>query len=404
MAASNETIPVLKVGMIGLGRASVSMIPCFVKSPYFQLSAAADVRKEALDQFAKDFNGETYLNAEDLCKSANVDVVYIATPHQYHMAQAVMAAKYGKHIILEKPMALTLEECDMINAAVDRHKVKLVIGHTHSFDRPILKTREIVKSGQLGDLKLIHSFNYTDFLYRPRREEELDTAKGGGIIFNQVPHTVDLIRLIGGGEVRSVRSYTGVWDSQRPTEGSMAAFLDFANGACATMIYSGYDHFDSDEFFGWVSEGGREKKPFTNGNARKELKNNQGVEAKMKVNSGYGGSSQKKMSFDNKHESGYHQHFGVTIVSCEKGDIRPSQSGLIIYGDEGKQEISIPIGAAIPDKEKVLDELYDCVIHDKTPVHNGYWGKATLEVCLAILRSGRQRQEIFLSHQVPVLD
>ena len=110
-----------------------------------------------------------------------------------------LAAEHGKHIILEKPMALTLAECDAIIAAVERHKVHLIVGHTHAFDPAVRLMREIIARGELGKLGLIHSFNYTNYLYRPRRPEELDTAKGGGILFNQVPHQIDTARLLAGG-------------------------------------------------------------------------------------------------------------------------------------------------------------------------------------------------------------
>ena len=62
------------------------------------------------------------------------------------------------------------------------------------------------------------------------------------------------------------------------------------------------------------------------------------------------------------------------------------------------------MGRAVPDKGKVIDELYDAVVIDRPVYHDGHWGKATLEVCLAIVQSGRERREIFLSHQVPTKD
>ena len=83
--------------------------------------------------------------------------------------------------------------------------------------------REIIARGELGRLGMIHSFNYTNFLYRPRRPEELDTSQGGGILFNQVPHQIDTARLLGGGLVRSVRAQASVLDPARPTEGSCVA-------------------------------------------------------------------------------------------------------------------------------------------------------------------------------------
>src|SRR4029077_14119172 len=122
-----------------------------------------------------------------------VEAVYIATPHQLHAAHAALAAGAGKDIILEKPMTLTLADGDAIIAAVERAKVHLIVGHTHAFDPAVREMRRIVASGVLGRLALIAAWSYTNFLYRPRRPEELDTARGGGILFNQVPHQVDMV-------------------------------------------------------------------------------------------------------------------------------------------------------------------------------------------------------------------
>ena len=94
-----------------------------------------------------------------------------------------------------------------MNAAAERNGVQLLCGHTHSFDPPIRKMREIVRSGELGRLTMIHTWNYTDLMYRPRMPHELDPSRGGGAVFIQAPHQVDVVRLIGGGMVRSVRAY-----------------------------------------------------------------------------------------------------------------------------------------------------------------------------------------------------
>ena len=82
---------------------------------------------------------------------------------------------------------------------------------------------------------MITSLNFTDFLYRPRRPEELDTARGGGAVFNQAAHQVDVVRLLATGDVRSVRAATGNWDPARPTEGAYA---------CLLQLEGGYRHSD----------------------------------------------------------------------------------------------------------------------------------------------------------------
>jgi phthalate 4,5-cis-dihydrodiol dehydrogenase len=371
--------------------------------PGVRIIAAADLRREARETFRSEFGGEAYVDVEDLCKSPSIDAIYVATPHRFHASHAILAAEAGKHAIVEKPMALTLEDCDAMIRAAERHKTILLVGHTHSFDPPILKMREIVRSGELGRLGMINTWNFTDFLYRPRHPEELDTDQGGGIIFNQVPHQIDTVRLLGGGLVASVRAATGAWDNKRPTEGACVCFLEFADGAGATVVYSGYDHFDSDELHGWIGESGQKKDVGGHGKSRQFWAALGGPEeeATLKASTGYGGPN--KRAYGPERER-HHPHFGFTVVSCARGDMRPSARGVWIYDDRGSREVQVPLGRALPDKGRVVDEFYNAVVNQCAPVHDGLWGKATLEVCLAILESVRQRREIFLSHQVPARD
>ena len=397
--------PILRFGIVGLGRAATSMLPSITRHAGVKVTAGVDLRKEAREKFQSEFQAEVYERVEDLCASKDVDAVYIATPHEFHAEHVIMAAQCHKHVIVEKPMALTIEECERMNAAAERSGIRLLVGHTHSFDPPILKIREIVRSGELGRLGMIHTWNFTSFLYRPRRPEELDTKLGGGILFNQVPHQIDIVRWIAGGLVRSVRSMTGIWDPTRPTEGSHATYLEFLDGAAATVAYSGYDHFDTDEFHFWIGEGG-EPKETRHGQARRALRNVKSPqeEAQLKASTGYGGSRQRRAAFSAEQGQRHHPHFGITIVSCERGDMRPAPDGVFIYDVEGKRQIPVPLGRAVPDKGRVIDEFYDAVVKDRPLYHDGRWGEATLEVCLAILQSAREGRELFLSRQVATRD
>ena len=259
------------LGIAGLGMAGAVMVRAAAAHPGIALRAAADPHEAPRAAFARDFNASAYDDIRTLCADPAVEIVYIATPHQFHAEHAALAAQHGKHVILEKPMALTLADCDAIISAVERHGVHLVVGHTHAFDPAVRAMARIVASGELGALGMIAAWNYTNFLYRPRRPEELDTARGGGIMFNQVPHQIDMVRLIGGGLVRSVRAQVTALDPARPTEGSAIAFLEFENGAAASLVYGGYDFFDSDELHFWINERGAEKPPDQHGAARRAL-------------------------------------------------------------------------------------------------------------------------------------
>jgi predicted dehydrogenase len=93
-----------------------------------------------------------------------------------------MAAQYGKHVWVEKPMAISVEECLVMIEACKEANVQLMVGHSHAFDRPVLKTRDLILSNRYGSVQMVMALNYTDFLYRPRRPEELITHLGGGVI------------------------------------------------------------------------------------------------------------------------------------------------------------------------------------------------------------------------------
>ena len=244
---------ILKLGVIGLGRAFMLMLPTFTADRRVRLIAASDPRAEARAQFAADL-GRAYATAEELCADPEVEAVYIASPHELHAEHARIAAKAGKHLLVEKPMAISLQDCRAMIGAARQASVHLIVGHSHSFNRPVQRVQEIVASGAVGAVRMITALNFTDFLYRPRRPKELVTERGGGVLFSQGAHQIDIVRLVGGGRVRSVTASTGAWDASRPTEGAYSALLSFENGAFASATYSGYGHFDSDELCGWIGE------------------------------------------------------------------------------------------------------------------------------------------------------
>lgn len=394
----------LRMGIAGLGRAFTLMLPTLVADPRVELVAAADPRADATRRFAADFGARTYDTVEALCADTDIELVYVATPHEHHAAHVATAAAHGKHVLVEKPMAITLAECRQMIAAIERAGVCLIVGHSHSFDRPILRAREIIASGAVGAVRMINAQYYTDFLYRPRRPEELVTEKGGGAVFSQGAHQIDIVRLLGGGRVKSVRALTGAWDGDRPTEGAFAALLTFDGGAFASILYSGYAHFDSDEICGGIGELGAPKDASQYGTARRNLKRaaNADEEAALKNARSYGGADYPKRASvgGTTEDARWHQHFGWVLVSCECADLRPLPTGVMIYGDAEAHLDPLP-RPRIPRAE-VVDEIYDAIVHRRAALHDGKWAMATLEICLAVLQSAREQREITLVHQVAV--
>ena len=392
----------LRIGVIGLGRAFTLMLPTFQQDPRVQLIAATDPLPQACTQFEKDFHGQVTPHAEALCALRDIDLIYIASPHGLHAQHTALAAQHGKHVWVEKPMAVSLSECQTMIQACRDAGVQLMVGHSHSFNAPVLRAYELIQSGRLGQVKMITALNYTDFLYRPRRPEELNTALGGGVIHSQASHQVDVVRLLGGGQVSTVQACTGQWDAARPTEGAYSALLKFESGAFANLTYNGYGHFDSDVWMDHVGEIGNAKPASESakryGTARKRLAttNTHNQESQLKAARNYGGSLYQPTA---QNEDAY-QHFGPVLVSCEKADLRLTPKGLWMHGPEHETFEALP-PPAYPRKE-VIDELWGALREGKSLLHSGTWARATTEVCLSLLEAAQTGQAIHLKHQVAV--
>mgnify|MGYP000536571453 FL=1 len=397
--------PVLNLGIIGLGGGASQMLPAFARHSRVSVTAAADIDQDQLDKFRTQYEGETFLSAEAICRSPSVDVVYIATPNQFHSEHALIALENKKHVYMEKPMTLTLEEADVMIQAAERNGMQLAVNVKHSFEPRIRKIREMVVSEELGKLRMLNYWYFNDWLYSPRTAEELTPELGGGVPWRQGPHQFDILRTIAGGLVRTVRATTGVWDETRPVPGCYSSFLEFENGVVATAVYSGYDHFSSRELTYRVDEGDAWPDPPVHAKARTALREAGSKEAEtaMKRDRRFGGTGRDPAGASPGQRRPTPWILGGPLVaSFDKGDVRLTPNGLMVYGEEEKREIPLP---SLPDgRDGIIDEVYQAVINGRRPSNDGHWGKATLEVLLALFQSGKERREIQMSHQVPTQD
>jgi phthalate 4,5-cis-dihydrodiol dehydrogenase len=253
--------------------------------------------------------------------------------------------------------------------------------------------REIIVSGRLGSVTQVHTLHYSPWLLRPREPMEIDTALGGGVCYRQAPHQVDIARLLGGGLVQRVRAHAGRWSAENPTEGNYSALLQFDRGVTATLIYDGYGYFDDRELIeGDVFGGERNSSP---GQRLRQAR----AAGKLDKN-----TSRSGVAFDIERGDGdarkrpHQPFFGITLVSCERGALRQSSEGVFLYDEQGRAEI--PCQRWDGPLKVELDEFQRSITQDQLMPHDGKWGKATLEVCLAILQSSRDGSEQRLCHQV----
>ncbi len=387
----------IRVGVLGLGRAFTLMLPTFMGDRRVRLVAAYDPRPGARAAFESTFGGVAPSDEKSVCAHPDVEWVYVATPHQMHARHVQMAASHGKHVLVEKPLALSLEDADTMVNACTSAGTQLIVGHSHSHNAPVLLARQLIASGRYGPVRMVHAIQYTDFLYRPRRPEELDTQRGGGVVFSQAAHQVDIVRLLAGGQAASVRALMGRWDASRPTEGAYSALIRFANGAFASISYNGYGFYDSDAQMDGIGEMGVPKMRNAHQATRVRLAaaDSEAAEVELKAARNFGGSAFTTPAVQPPVAA---QHFGPVIVSCDKADLRLTPTGVEIISQQGTEFIP----AALPHvpRAEVVDELWRVAREGVAPLHGGEWSRATLEVCLAMLKSEATGTDVPLERQV----
>lgn len=397
--------PELGLGIVGLGGAAVNMLPSFRRSPHFRITAVADSDGDILDRFKQDHgDAEAYTAVEQLCADADVDLVYIGTPNDVHSAHALTALAHGKHVLIEKPMAVTLEDADEMIATAERNGVLLGVNVKHSFEPRIQKLRELARSGELGQLRMIHSWRFVDWLYRPRSSGELTPGWGNGLLWRQGPHQFDIIRTIGGGKLRSVRGMTGAWDPARRVPGAYTVYFEFENGVCGTAVCSSYDHFDSRALvYGFDASAPPDAE--RHGRARRELKihaDNAEWETAAASAERYGGTRRSTQVSKSPGQSGGWILGGPLIASFDRGDVRLTPGGLMVDGDDKQWEITFEGDG--DGRDGRLNSFYEAIANGTPLAADGSWGKATQEVLIAVEQSSAERKEILLSHQTASVD
>lgn len=410
MAQGNGSERVVRVGLIGLGGAAAGMIGKFERNPRFKIAGAADVDSEILGIFKQNFpDAEGHPSADGLCASKNIDFIYIGTPNRFHKEHAVMALSSGKHTLVEKPMTVSIEEADAMVEAADRNGALLGVNVKHSFEPRIQKLREFTKSGELGELRMMNHWRYQDWLYRPRTPEELTPEWGGGILWRQGGHQIDLLRTIGRGLVHSVRGSAKVWDPNRRVPGAHSAYFEFESGATGTCVYSGHDHYETKELV-YGFEPGELMDPEKYAQAKRDLRaHNNSVEWETEAARGerYGGDRRQEGSPRTAAAEGAAGGAGwilggPLVVSYDKADVKLSPGGLMVYGDEKQWEI--PLATKEDGRDFRLNAFHEAIVNETPLQCDGRWGRATVEMLLAIDRSGRERKEIQLQHQTEYAD
>lgn len=225
-----------RIALVGCGRIALNHVDAIERIDGLELVAACDVSEERARAVAEPRRIPWFTSYEKMLAEVESDVVTIATPSGYHHTQGVLAAKAGRHVVTEKPMAISLKGADELVQACDAAGVHLFVVKQNRLNAPVQMLKRAVDRGRFGRLYLA---NCTVRWTRPQEYYEQAPWRGtwefdGGAFMNQASHYVDLIQWIVG-PVENVMAKTATLARRIETEDTGVAILRFRSGALGVI-------------------------------------------------------------------------------------------------------------------------------------------------------------------------
>lgn len=345
----------LRVGVIGAGRiAEMRHIPEYLSNKNVELVAIADIDKVQLEEMGKKFKiSKLYTDYKDMLKNEKLDAVSVCTPNYLHAPITIDALESGLHVLVEKPMATSLEEADkMIETAEKKGKI-LMVGHNQRLAPGHQIAKKVIESGILGKINMVRTvFGHGGPEFWSPRGKWFSSKKEAfaGVMADLGIHKVDLVRWLLGQEVKRVSAFKGTFEKSGDVEDNGVAIMEFEKGTLGILQVS------------WTLKPGE----------------------------------------DNS-----------TIFYCEKGMLklfaepdRPVVVNLKEKGDymsnfaRGEMSFALPpmqtneVGGQF--NSGVIDYFVECVLNNKKPFISGEEGRKALEIVIAILKSAETGEVVNL--------
>lgn len=247
---------VVRWGMIGAGDIARKRIaPAMLDLPNCELASVSRSKVELAQGFAREFGiGKWFGDWREQIADPEIDAVYIATPVYLHAEQTIAAAEAGKHVLCEKPMALSVAECDRMFVACQANNIKLGVAYYRRFYPVLGRIKEIIASGLIGRVTVvqINAFEYFDPSPDDPRHWLLEREKsGGGPMIDFGCHRLEILNDLFG-PVKRIESLVSKDTFDREVEDAAAALMQFDGGECAvlTVTHAASEPRDSLEVFG----------------------------------------------------------------------------------------------------------------------------------------------------------
>ena len=346
----------LRFGVIGCGEIAAATCLGLSASPLTSIAMLMDTRPETLNDLAELYHVPTTTDFEAVLRNPEVDAVYIATPHNLHMSLGIRAAQAGKHVLVEKPIATTLEDADRLITACEQARVKLGVAYYAQVDDGHRMARELIRAGILGEIISIRLAAIADKPeyywqggYTRRVKTDWRTSKaqaGGGILLMNTSHDLNSVRFVTGLEVARVYAESDTLATDVEVEDTIGAVVRYQNGAIG-VIQAGsalrggdYQTKDGPRIYGTkgqliLNPSGRIAKPL------------------------------------------------IYLTEAAEGSIPGQWRELEFSGKSA-------------DRQSIVEGFAQAVLMDKQPPTTGHDGRKALEIVLACYRSAQEGQTVAL--------
>lgn len=231
----------VRTALIGCGKVGQIHARALRGLPEADLVAVCDASPERAAAFATQYEARPFTDVAVMLREAGVEAVVIGTPHPLHAAPAIQAAEAGVHILVEKPLAASLRDCDAMLAAAHKHRVSLGVISQRRFYEPVQRMKDAIDAGKIGKpmlgVFLMYSWREPSY-YQSDPWRGKWATEGGGVLVNQSPHQLDLLQWFMG----PIAEISGCWANVNhpgiEVEDTAVATVRFQNGGLASIVTS----------------------------------------------------------------------------------------------------------------------------------------------------------------------
>ncbi|HVS34726.1 MAG TPA: Gfo/Idh/MocA family oxidoreductase [Gemmataceae bacterium] len=231
----------VRTAVIGCGKVGRIHADALKSVPEAEFAAVCDSDAARTAAFAENYGVRPYTDIGDLLKDSGAEAVILCTPHPLHAGPAIRAAEAGVHVLVEKPLAANLADCDAMLAAADKTGTKLGVVSQRRFFEPVRRMREAIDAGKIGRpaLGTFLMLSWRDeAYYRSDPWRGRWDTEGGGVLVNQSPHQFDLLHWFMG----PIEEISGCWANlNHPSievDDSAVAAIRFKNGGLGSIVTS----------------------------------------------------------------------------------------------------------------------------------------------------------------------